>query len=199
MNQNDARFSDEEKLATANDNSNDSPDVSGSRETEEASQTARATKKTTARPWLCIVGCFFIFFNIWGLTLSFGAFEAFYRQSLLHTSSESSISWIGTIGGFLLLVVGVVTGPIHDWGYFRSLTISGSLLLVFATMMLSVCDSYYQVFLAQGLGIGLASGLLYIPSLAVVLQSFERYRAVAVGLVTSGGSVGESPKLSTYL
>jgi MFS family permease len=47
-----------------------------------------------------------------------------------------------------------------------------------------------QVFLSQGLGIGLAFGLTYIPSLGIVGHYFQRRRALAMGIAASGSSIG---------
>lgn len=127
-----------------------------------------------------------------GFTLSYGAFQSYYATTLLRESSASSISWIGTVQAWLLIFVGVLSGPLFDLGYFRMMLFVGNILVVFGIMMLSLCESYWQVFLAQGLCMGLGAGLLYIPSLALVGIWFERKRAVAMGVVMSGIAVGES-------
>ena len=66
----------------------------------------------------------------------------------------------------------------------------GNFLVVFGIMMLSLCTEYWQVFLAQGLCMGLGAGLLYIPSLALVGIWFSKKRPIALGIVTSGIAVG---------
>lgn len=47
-----------------------------------------------------------------------------------------------------------------------------------------------QVFLAQGIGIGLSVGLLFLPSLSIVSHHFRTRRALATGIVVSGASCG---------
>jgi hypothetical protein len=47
-----------------------------------------------------------------GITNSFGAYQTYYETSLGH--SDSDIAWIGTMQGFLLFQVGVITGPLYD-------------------------------------------------------------------------------------
>lgn len=122
---------------------------------------------------------------------AFGDYFVFYSATLLPNYSQSSLSWIGSIQGFLLIFFGVLTGPIFDFGYFRTMLAVGSVMFVFGLMMLSLATEYYQVMLAQGVCIGLASGLLYVPSLALVASSFTKRRGLAIGLSTSGSSVGE--------
>jgi MFS family permease len=58
--------------------------------------------------------------------------------------------------------------------------------------MLSLARSghYYQYLLSQGFGIGIGIGMLFIPSISVVAQYFTRMRAIAMGIVLSGSSLG---------
>lgn len=66
----------------------------------------------------------------------------------------------------------------------------GTFLTVFGMMMLSLAREYWQIFLAQGLCIGLGTGFLFLPSVAIVATYFTSKRALAIGLVASGGSIG---------
>lgn len=47
-----------------------------------------------------------------------------------------------------------------------------------------------QLFLAQGIGLGLAIGSIYVPSLGIVAHHFKRRRSLAMGIVASGSSLG---------
>jgi MFS family permease len=49
---------------------------------------------------------------------------------------------------------------------------------------------YYQYFLSQGIGIGIGIGLLFVPSISIVTHYFTRRRAIAMGIVSSGSSLG---------
>ncbi|CAI6336094.1 unnamed protein product [Periconia digitata] len=140
--------------------------------------------------WLKVVGGFLIYINIWGFTLSFGAFQAYYSGNILSNMTASSISWIGTIQAWLLIVVGVLSGPLFDRGYFRSMLCIGNFLVVFGIMMLSLSTKYWQIFLSQGICMGIGAGLLYIPSLALVGIWFDKKRSIAMGLVMSGIAIG---------
>ncbi|KAI4199319.1 MAG: hypothetical protein LQ350_004701 [Teloschistes chrysophthalmus] len=126
-----------------------------------------------------------------GIINSDGAYQEFYSSALLSNMSASSISWIGTIQGCLLEIVGIFVGPIYDRGYFHALIYTGSLLVVVGTMALSVCTTYWQVLLAQGICVGLGSGIVFVPSVSVVTASFNKHRAIAIGVVSSASSVGE--------
>jgi len=68
--------------------------------------------------------------------------------------------------------------------------IIGVILNIIGIFTTSVCTTYWQVFLAQGVCIGLGSGLLYIPSLSLVAGSFTKRRPLAIGLLACGIGIG---------
>lgn len=90
---------------------------------------------------------------------------------------------------FLLIVVGVVSGPFYDRGYIRTLILLGTIMTVFGMMMTSLASRYWEIFLAQALCVGLGLGCLYVPSVAIVSTYFSTKRALAVGLTSAGGSL----------
>lgn len=87
-------------------------------------------------------------------------------------------------------MIGSVTGPVFDLGYFRSTLSVGAFLVVFGLMMTSLGTDYYQIFLAQGLCVGLGTGCLFLPSVAIVATYFSTKRALATGIAAAGGSIG---------
>ncbi|KAI0357968.1 MFS general substrate transporter [Trametes cingulata] len=116
----------------------------------------------------------------------------YYTRTFLSHVSPSNISWIGSVQLFLMYAPAVLVGSAFDSGFFHHVQITGSILLVVSIFMLSLVqqDQYYQVFLAQALGIGLGVGLLFLPSLSIVAQHFRRRRPLATGVVVSGASCG---------
>ncbi|KAI4208649.1 MAG: hypothetical protein LQ349_009689, partial [Xanthoria aureola] len=108
--------------------------------------------------YLQVLGAHLLFFNSWGIINTFGVYQEYYSVALLSHESASSISWIGTLQGFLLFLVGILTGPIFDRGYFGHLIITGTFLVVFGMMMTSLGETYYQIILAQGVCVGLGAG-----------------------------------------
>ncbi|KAF4987260.1 hypothetical protein FGRMN_10462 [Fusarium graminum] len=140
--------------------------------------------------WLQVLGSFLINLNNFGLANSFGVFQIYYQTELLQQHSPSSISWIGTLQASLILIIGVISGPLFDKGYFYSILITSSIVLVFALMMLSLATQYYQVMLTWGALCGLCTGLLYSPSVAMIPMYFTSRRGLAIGCATAGGPFG---------
>lgn len=88
------------------------------------------------------------------------------------------------------MVIGFLSGPIFDAGHLRALLLTGSFLVVFGHMMLSLTHTYWQALLAQGFAIGLGSGLLFVPSVAIMPSYFTKNLGLAIGLAASGSSLG---------
>ncbi|KAJ6075109.1 uncharacterized protein N7446_002886 [Penicillium canescens] len=146
--------------------------------------------RSILRGCLQVLGAFFIFFNVWGLSFAFGSFQSFYGLTYIQSSTASDIAWIGTIQSWLLIVGGLLSGPLFDLGYYKVMIFVGSFLGVIGMMMLSLANTYYAIFLSQGVCMGLGFGLLYVPSIALVSRSFTTRRAVALGVSTSGAPAG---------
>jgi MFS family permease len=125
-----------------------------------------------------------------GVVNTFGAYQTFYSTGLLKDQSESNISWIGSLQAFLLLIIGVATGPLFDAGYFSALLCTGSFLVVFGMFMTSLCTTYWQVMLAQAVTVGLGCGCLFIPSVAIVSTYFSTKKSFATGIAAAGSSIG---------
>lgn len=142
--------------------------------------------------WLQVLGCFFVYFNTWGLIISFGVFQSYYQNHMLSHYSPSSISWIGTIQAFLLVEVGIFSGPLYDNGHLRILIAVGAFFLVLGMMMTSLVKAYYSIFLALGVCTGLGMGLLFFPAITAISTYFTTRRGLANGISASGSALGRS-------
>ncbi|EON98795.1 putative major facilitator superfamily transporter protein [Phaeoacremonium minimum UCRPA7] len=136
--------------------------------------------------WLQVIGSWVILVDTWGLINTFGVFQTYYETELLPDTPSSSISWIGSLQGSLLMLVGVISGPLYDAGYFRHLVAGGLFLIVLGQFMTSLCKTYWQLLLAQGICIGVGMGLSFLPSAAILAQYFHKRRALVLGLSSSG-------------
>ncbi|KAL4808680.1 major facilitator superfamily domain-containing protein [Aspergillus unguis] len=140
--------------------------------------------------WLQVVGSWFLFFNSWGVVNTWGVYQTYYEQTLLSDMSSSTIAWVGSLQSFLLMLFGVVTGPLFDAGYFRFLLGFGSVMLSFGFMMTSISSKFWHFILAQGVCVGLACGCLFVPAVAILPQYFRQRRGLANGIAATGSSIG---------
>ncbi|KAF5360004.1 hypothetical protein D9758_007617 [Tetrapyrgos nigripes] len=144
--------------------------------------------------WLTVLGGWMITFVTAGCMQSFGVYQNYYTLVSLTDHPPSDISWIGSLQGGLMFGLPIISGQLFDKGYFRHLIGYGSLLQVFSSFMLSLVQPhhYYQNFLAQGVGSGIAFGMMFMPALSIPSHYFRKRRALAMGIVLSGGSVGST-------
>ncbi|KAF9038891.1 MFS general substrate transporter, partial [Rhodocollybia butyracea] len=138
------------------------------------------------KAWSTVLGGFLVAMVTFGYTNAFGVYQDFYTRS--GAASPSRISWIGSIQMFLLLAMSLPAGKLLDMGHFRQTTVIGSILYVFSLFMLSIAhtDKYYQIFLSQGVGMGIGAGLIYLPAVAIQSRHWQAHRAFAMGVVTIG-------------
>lgn len=156
-----------------------------------AEEVPKFEKKGGFRAWLQVVGSLLKLFNIWGITLAFGALEAYCEITNLSDTSVSTNSWIGTTSNFLLIFGGILSGPLFDLGYFRSMLLAGALIQTVSVFLISLSRNYYQILLTQGILVGLGTSLLYMPGLALIGRSFDdKQRSAAMAAATCGAPIG---------
>ncbi|TPX13358.1 uncharacterized protein E0L32_006331 [Thyridium curvatum] len=161
------------------------------------------------KAWCVVAGTSFIFFSVLGFSNSFGVFLEYYLKHQLAHKSPDDIAWIGSLGVFLQLFLGVISGPLFDrfgsivsrlafaqalfsalpWVSLQIIR-AAIVLYLFALMMISLCETYWQFMLAQGVLLGICQGFLTIPGLAAASQYFDKKRAAALGLAVAGSSIG---------
>ncbi|KAI0076125.1 MFS general substrate transporter [Panus rudis PR-1116 ss-1] len=142
--------------------------------------------------WLAVLGSSLVYFASFGVINSFGAFQTFYLDSYLSNYSATAIAFIGALQITLLYVLGIVIGPMFDALGLKYLYPIGALGSVLSLVALSFTRSQHiwQQFLSQGVLFGLVVGFGTYPALAVVGQYFKKQRALAMGIVAAGSSVG---------
>jgi MFS family permease len=74
--------------------------------------------------------------------------------------------------------------------FWQVMVYTGSVGIVFCMMMISLCHSFWQFLLAQGVLLGVSTALATWPMVALVGQYFKRSRAAATGIVIAGSSLG---------
>ncbi|KAG2005383.1 hypothetical protein GB937_008801 [Aspergillus fischeri] len=138
--------------------------------------------------WLQALGAFLIY----TATCAYGLYESFYETTLLSSTPSTTISWVGTLQGVILILGGVIMGPIFDRGYIRELLIIGTITTVLGVMMLSLAREYYQILLAQGVYISMGSAILYMPSISLVALRFQQRRPLAIFIATTSTAFAQA-------
>ena len=188
-----------EPMDLHNDTTNTSPSENATRQQADLEKSVNPPAPAKGPPpppngglvaWLQVAAGFVVFFNTWGMISAFSVFQTYYESGELFKASSANISWIGSIQSFLLQITGIIAGPIYDRGYLRLLLVTGSFMIVFGYMMLSLCTEYWQALLAQAFCIGIGSGLLFVPTVSLIPTWFSTHIGLAVGIASSGSSLG---------
>ncbi|KAH0556791.1 hypothetical protein GP486_005423 [Trichoglossum hirsutum] len=138
--------------------------------------------------WTQVVMVHLVVFNTWGCINSFGVFQTYYVNTLGRPPSD--ISWVGSMQIFLVFFIGTFSGRATDAGYFHLIFSIGTALQAVGIFATSFASAYWQLFLSQGVCQGLASGLLFCPTLALLSTYFSKKRGIALGIVASGSATG---------
>lgn len=138
--------------------------------------------------WIACACTHLVIMDTWGVINSFGSFQTYYTQLL--DKSPSQIAWIGSFQIFLLFFVGTFTGRLTDAGYFRQLLALGTILQLVGIFTTAQATQYWQIFLSQGVCMGLGNGCLFCPSLATLSTYFSKKRSFAIGIAAVGSASG---------
>ncbi|PYH94669.1 MFS general substrate transporter [Aspergillus ellipticus CBS 707.79] len=138
--------------------------------------------------WVQVFLCHLAVFNTWGYITSFGVFQTYYTTFLDRPASD--ISWIGSIQIFCLFFGGMFSGRLTDAGYFKTLFSIGAIFQLLGIFTTSVATQYYQIFLAQGVCIGIGNAFIFCPALTVISSYFKTRRGIAMGMAVSGSGTG---------
>ena len=156
--------------------------------------------------WAIAWAGFFVTFNTWGLNNAFGAFQAYYALVALRgQASLDKIAWIGGMQLFLIFFVGTPIGFTLDREMrsarastknkahkaFRLLFHGGTALLLLGVLLTSICgDSFWKIFVTQGVVTGLGMGCVFTTGAIVLMGWFKKKIGLAMGLGAAGASCG---------
>ena len=163
-----------------------------------------------AKAWLCVLGGFCCLFCSFGWIngesslipfsplkaghadprAAIGVFQEYYQTQLLSNYSPSAVSWIPSLETFFMFFGGPVVGKLYDNFGPRYVLLTGTFLHVFGLMMTSLSTQYYQILLAQGICSPIGASFIFYPAMSTIISWFFRRRALALGIMTAGSSLG---------
>ncbi|ORY00973.1 major facilitator superfamily domain-containing protein [Clohesyomyces aquaticus] len=87
-------------------------------------------------------------------------------------------------------MVGAFSGRALDAGLFRPTLILGISIQLVGIFTMSVAKTYWQPLLTQGICTGIGGGIFFCPVVGLVSTYFAKKRGMAIGIITTGNSVG---------
>ncbi|MCX6007322.1 MAG: MFS transporter [Chloroflexi bacterium] len=158
-----------------------------------------SSRVNIAYGWIIVIAAFLITFITCGVNYSYGVF-------FLPLVNE--FGWSRGLAAGVVLVAGItyavtlpITGMLADrYGYKWVLTVSTGFLCI-GLLLSSQIQSLWQLYIFDGLFIGLSISASFAIPVSLVALWFTRRQGLAVGVATLGISLGTAviPLLITYL
>ena len=140
------------------------------------------------RPWVVVGAAFVSMFTVFGVVYSFGVFfEPMARE--FHTG-QGATSVVFAVTAFSFFTLGAVTGPIADRAGPRRVVLFGAVAMSAGLVLTAFAPSIWVGYATYGLGVGVGTACGYVPMVAAVGATFDRRRALAIGVAVSGIGVG---------
>jgi len=142
--------------------------------------------------WLTVGGSILVYYATFGVMNSFGFFQGYYKNYFLKDAPIAAIAFIGTLQMALVNTLAAVTGALCDKYGVKYLYAGSGIGTMMTLILLSFLQpgQFWAVFLTQGLLMGLTIAFGVQPAITVVGQHFKKRQALAMGLVTTGSSLG---------
>ncbi|KAF1929022.1 MFS general substrate transporter [Didymella exigua CBS 183.55] len=151
----------------------------------------------TWRAYACLLGCFFLMFNSWGLVNAYGTWSSYYVGHSLRNVDQLELNLIGGSQCFLVLLLSNPVGRLLDAGHFRKVIGFGTVFVPLGLFILSVVHpssveaiaNFGPIWATQGLVVGLGMAPFFVSSSQVAATWFPKRRGLAVGYVACGASI----------
>lgn len=138
--------------------------------------------------WTVVAAAFSILFLAYGLQFSYGLFVTPMAAELGLSRAETSLPYSVYVFGYMTL--SLVTGPATDRHGPRIVIALGAALLALGWGLSALVTAGWQLYVTLGAIAALGMSVTWVPCNATVARWFVRRRGTAVGLASSGTSVG---------
>ncbi|XP_006895647.1 PREDICTED: monocarboxylate transporter 9 [Elephantulus edwardii] len=138
--------------------------------------------------WVIVFVSFFTQFLCYGSPLAVGVLYIEWLDAF--GEGKGKTAWVGSLAsGVGLLASPVCSFCVSSFGA-RPVTIFSGFLVAGGLMLSSFAPNIYFLFFSYGIIVGLGCGLLYTATVTITCQYFDSRRGLALGLISTGSSVG---------
>jgi len=140
--------------------------------------------------WKHAVCGLLVFFNCWGINLSFGVFQEYYVNWLTPSLLQSRVVLIGSVQLALMFILAIPVGRAFDSGWCRAILIPGAVLMCVSQFLLSACQKWWELFLVQGIMMGIGMGMVFMTATLCLTTYFKNNIGIAMFIGSAGSSIG---------
>ncbi|WPK25657.1 hypothetical protein PUMCH_002982 [Australozyma saopauloensis] len=132
-----------------------------------------------------------VVFLTWGANAAFGVFLNLYLHNQLFKSA--TMYDFALMGGLVVALANILCPftviMVKIFGQTWVL-IAGIVIQTVGYLLAAECKQFWQLFLCQGVMVGLSFALIFIPGTLVIPTWFDKHLATAMGIAVSGAGLG---------
>lgn len=141
--------------------------------------------------WFVVLGVFFLNIATWAANSGYSIYLAYYlNNNKFAGANKLDYAAIGGLAFGSGLIFGPVVRLLTKHTSVRTSIMIGASCQFTGTMLAAFSTRLWQVYLTQGVLIGVGMGLICIPATTLIAQWFRKKRSMAQALAAAGSGVG---------
>lgn len=152
----------------------------------------RELKLLKIKAFCMLIGGFFSFFTVFGLSFTYGIFYEFYlsEKGPLYGEDPSKVAMIGTLTTAVTYSFSIFQPILRTFISFKLLMFFGGVLFSLGLFLASISKDVWEFAMTQGLLVGIGSSLIYLQPVNLAPQYFTKRRGTAMGFIFAGTGFG---------
>lgn len=138
--------------------------------------------------WMMVLSSFFVHILIMGSQMALGVLNVEWLEEF--HQSRGLTAWVSSLSMGITLIVGPFIGLFINTCGCRQTAILGGLVNALGWVLSAYAANVHCLFITFGVAAGLGSGMAYLPAVVMVGRYFQKRRALAQGLSTTGTGFG---------
>ncbi|XP_043912333.1 monocarboxylate transporter 9 [Protopterus annectens] len=138
--------------------------------------------------WMIVAASFMVHFLAYGSPLSVGVLYTEWLDAF--GEGKGLTAWIGSLANGVGLIASPICSVCVSTFGARPVTVFSGVLVCGGMLLSAFASSVQFLILSYGIIVGLGAGLAYSATVTITCQYFDKRRGLALGLVTTGSSVG---------
>ncbi|KAG8520880.1 Monocarboxylate transporter 14 [Galemys pyrenaicus] len=138
--------------------------------------------------WMMVVSSFFVHILVMGSQMALGVLNVEWLEEF--HQSRGLTAWVSSLSMGITLIVGPFIGLFINTCGCRRTAIIGGLVNSLGWVLSAYAANVHYLFITFGVAAGFGSGMAYLPAVVMVGRYFQKRRALAQGLSTTGTGFG---------
>ncbi|KAF3917111.1 hypothetical protein ABW20_dc0105492 [Dactylellina cionopaga] len=143
--------------------------------------------------WICVLCNFFMNACTWGINSSYGVYLSYYlthNPPLFKEASSLDYAFVGGVTVGMGMVISPVANLLTRRFSSRVALLIGCAIQAGSLIAASFAYRIWHLYLAQGLLFGVGMGMIFVASVGILPQWFNKRRSVANGISAAGSGIG---------